>query len=78
MKQARSHKSEKSGKEAPRLFYCNYSGKWITRDEVKAERVINHEHRLISKQSWSNMPLRKSFLHAAQRPPHPLEHVVGN
>ncbi|MFH1779690.1 MAG: hypothetical protein ABH803_00915 [Candidatus Micrarchaeota archaeon] len=61
-KKAKVFKSELSGKEAAKLFFDNYLGKWITRNEVKSERVVKKKHRLISKKAWSNLKLRKMFL----------------
>lgn len=61
MKKAKIHKSEQSGKEASKLFFCNYTGKWITRSEVKSERVVGKKHRTISKSAWTNLKLRKMF-----------------
>lgn len=67
-KKARVYKSELTGKEATKLFFDNYLGKWITRDEVKSERVIKKKHRLISKRAWSNLKLRKMFLNNSITP----------
>lgn len=78
MVQAKVHKSERNGREAPRLFFCNYCGKWITRGEVKAERTLNKEHRMICRQCWGNTKLRSTYRHNADTPPHRLENILGS
>ncbi|RLG18527.1 hypothetical protein DRN67_04080 [Candidatus Micrarchaeota archaeon] len=55
-------KDEMSGKEAHRLEFCNYTGKWIAPENVKASKWIGKTKRLvISKKAWSNMEFRKMY-----------------
>ncbi len=76
MKRAVNPKSQKSGKETQRLFFCNYTGKWISRNEVKAERRVKHVHRLISKEAWSNLTFRKLYRDNQAIPPFIIETVI--
>ncbi len=76
VKRVTNPKSQINGKETHRLFFCNYTGLWISHGEIKAERRVAHMHRLISKKAWSNLTLRKLYRQNAAMPPFQIENVV--
>ncbi|VVB71219.1 Uncharacterised protein [uncultured archaeon] len=72
MKKARIPTSS-SGKTGMKLFHCDYTGKWITRREIKAEKKVGKKHRMISKEAWMNPKLKLMYRHNEEVPPFQLE-----